>query len=245
MKLLPALLLCLALPCPVFAADKEKEKEESTTKAKVNLSQFKFGKTISGTEVTAESLKGSPVIVEFWGVNCGPCLAAMPTFNALAKRHESKGLKVIGAESQNSSDEEVQKIVKSLKIKFPVTAGASHPLQFSGIPHSAVFAADGSMLFEGHPSDKDFDRAVRDALKTAGPAKDKEGEETASTVKSGAPLVAERTWTNADGKPLAAALIKVDNGQGTFRRKDGTTFTYAIDKLSSSDQELITKAQQP
>ncbi len=243
MKLLPALLLCLALPFPVFAADKEKE--EATSKAKVNLSQFKFGRTISGTEVTAESLKGSPVIVEFWGVRCGPCLAVMPTFNALAKRHESKGLKVIGAESQNSSDEEVQKIVKSMKIKFPVTAGASHPLQFSGIPHTAVFAADGTMLFEGHPSDKDFDRAVRDALKTAGPAKDKAGEETASTTKSDGPLVAERTWTNAEGKPVAAALLKVDNGKGTFRRKDGTTFTYALEKLSSSDQELIAKAQQP
>lgn len=249
MKLLPAFLLCLALPCPVFAADKEKTTAAAESASKVNLSQFKFGRTVSGTEVTAESLKGSPVIVEFWGVNCGPCLAAMPTFNSLAKRHESKGLKVIGAESQNSSDEEIQKIVKSLKIKFPVTAGASHPLQFSGIPHSAVFAADGSMLFEGHPGDKDFDRAVRDALKTAGPVKDKEeGESTgtpATANKTDGPLVPERTWTNADGKPLAAALLKVNNGQGTFRRKDGTTFTYAIDKLSTSDQELIAKAQQP
>ena len=241
MKLLPALFLCLSLPCPLFAADKE----ETTTSAKVNLSEFKFGKTISGTEVTAESLKGSPVIVEFWGVNCGPCLAAMPTFNALAKRHESKGLKVVGAESQNSTAEEVQKIVKSLKIKFPVTAGASHPLQFSGIPHSAVFAADGSMLFEGHPSDKAFDRAVRDALKTAGPEKDKDTPETKATPTLVAPLVPERTWTNADGKPLAAALIKVENGEGTFRRKDGSPFRYTISKLSFPDQEIITKAQKP
>ncbi len=243
MKLLPSLFLCLALPLPLIAADKA-DKAESTV-AKVNLSEFKFGKTLSGDEVTAESLKGNPVIVEFWGVNCGPCLAAMPTFNALAKRHESKGLKIVGAESQNSSEEDVAKIVKSLKIKFPVTAGASHPLKFSGIPHSAVFAADGTMLFEGHPSDKEFDRAVKDALKTATPAKDKEETTTGSAAKAGGPLVAERTWTNTDGKPLAAALVKVDNGTGTFRRKDGTTFTYAVNKLSESDQELITKASNP
>ena len=55
----------------------------------------------------------------------------------------------------------------------------------------------------------------------------------------------ERTWTNAEGKPLAAALITVADGQGTFRRKNGTTFSYAIEKLSSADQELIGKAQQP
>ncbi len=183
--------------------------------------------------------------MEFWGVNCGPCLAAMPMFNSLAKRHESKGLKIIGAHSQSATDEEVQKVVKSLKIKFPVTAGARHPLQFNGIPHSAVFAADGTMLFEGHPGDKDFDRAVRDALKTASPAKGKTTDDAPATTKPAGPLVAERTWTNAEGKPLAAALVTVENGQGTFRRKDGTTFRYAIDKLSSADQELIGKAQQP
>ena len=241
MKLLPALFLCLALPCPVFAADKE----ETSATAKVNLSQFTFGKTLSGTEVTTDSLKGSPVIVEFWGVNCGPCIAAMPMFNSLAKRHESKGLKIIGAHSQSATDEEVQKVVKSLKIKFPVTAGAQHPLKFSGIPHSAVFAADGTMLFEGHPGDKDFDRAVRDALKTASPAKAKATDDAPATTKATGPLVPERTWTNAEGKPLAAALITVADGQGTFRRKNGTTFSYAIEKLSSADQELIGKAQQP
>lgn len=241
MKLLPLLLFSLALPLPAFAADKEETTSSSAT-AKVNLSEFKFGRTLSGDEVTAESLKGNPVIVEFWGVNCGPCLAAMPTFNSLAKRHESKGLKVIGAESQGSSEEEVKDIVKKLKIKFPVTAGATHPLKFSGIPHSAVFAADGSMLFEGHPSDKEFERAVRDALKTANP-KDKEETTDKATTAAG-PLVPERTWTNAEGKPVAAALVKVENGTGTFRTKAGKTFTYDITKLSTSDQEIITKAQE-
>ena len=238
MKLLPLFLLCFALPLPGWAAEKE------AAVAKVNLSQFSFGKTLSGAEVTAESLKGSPVIVEFWGVNCGPCLAAMPMFNSLAKRLESKGLKIVGAHSQSATDEEVQKVAKSLKIKFSVTSGAQHPLQFSGIPHSAVFAADGSMLFEGHPTDKDFDRAVKAAMKTASPAEKASVVEGPGATADG-PLVAERTWTNADGKPLAAALVKVDQGKGTFRRKDGTTFTYEVAKLSSTDQELIAAARQP
>ena len=167
MKLLPALILSLSLSLPVIVHAADKKGASESAAEKVNLSQFKFGKTIAGEEVTAESLKGKPVVVEFWGTRCGPCLAAMPMFNSLAKRHDSRGLKVIGAESQNSAEEDVLKIVKSHKIKFPVTAGASHPLKFSGIPHSAVFAADGAMLFEGHPTDKGFDKAVREALKSA------------------------------------------------------------------------------
>ena len=248
MKLATAIFLSLALPLPLFAADKEEAPAASTSK--VNISQFTFGKTLSGGEVTAESLKGKPVLIEVWGVNCPPCLGMMPKINDIAKRYDGKGLMVIGAESQGSSEEDVAKIVKQYKLKFPVTAGSTHPLSFSGIPHSAVFAADGTMLFEGHPGDKEFDRAIREAVKSAG-GDAKEGSSTSATAsssssitaKSGGPLVAERTWTNADGKPLAAALVKVENGVGTFRRKNGTTFTYDIAKLSSSDQELIAAAQ--
>lgn len=191
MKLLPALLLLSlapALSLPVHAADKAKDKKESEeTVAKVNLSEFKFGKTVSGTEVTADYLKGSPVIVEFWGVNCGPCLAAMPMFNSLAKRYDSKGLKIVGAHSQQATNEEILGVVKKLKIKFPVTEGAQHPLNFSGIPHSAVFSADGTMLFEGHPSDKGFEKALREAIKTAPPvdkAKAAEAEKAADAEKA-------------------------------------------------------------
>lgn len=240
MKLLPALLFLLCTPAAVFADDKA----DSST-AKVNLSQFTFGKTISGDPVTAESLKGKPVVVEFWGIHCGPCLAAMPMLNALAKRHESKGLKVIGAHSQAATEEEILKTVKTSKIKFPVTEGANSPLNFNGIPHSAVFSADGTMLFEGSPHDKDFERAVRDAVKTATPGKDDETPPTTSSTVKPTTLVAERTWTNADGKPMAATLVKVENGQGTFRRKNGSTFVYPIEKLSTSDQEIVTKAQDP
>ena len=88
-------------------------------------------------------------------------------------------------------------------------------------------------------------RAVRDALKTASPAKDKATDDAPATTKATVPLVPERTWTNAGGKPLAAALITVTDGQGMFRPQDGTTFSYAIDQLPSADQELIGKAQQP
>lgn len=241
MKRISNFLTCLALAAAFPTALIADDKTETAT-AKVNLSQFTFGKTISGSEVTADSLKGSPVIVEFWGVNCGPCLAAMPMFNSLAKRYDSKGLKIVGVESQNSSEEEVLGIVKKLKLKFPITAQGSHPLKFDGIPHSAIFAADGTLIYEGGPHDKGFDRALKNAMKTAVPAKE---ESAAPDSKTNAPLVHDRTWTNADGKPLAAALIQVKNGLGTFRRKDGSSFTYAIDKLSASDQEIITKAQAP
>lgn len=240
MKLLSALLCSVLLP---FAA--------AHAETKVNISQFTLGKTVSGTPVTAETVKGKPVIIEFWGVNCGPCLAHMPMFNALSKRYDSKGLVVIGAHCQNASDAEILEKVKSTKVKFPVTTGTSGPVQFSGIPHSCIFGPDGELLFHGHPDDKDFDKALRQAMKAADAAgvtaagKDQDKEKPAVSGLSGAPLVPDRTWTNTDGKPLAAALLSVSNGQGKFRKKDGSLFNYPINKLSSSDQEMITEASKP
>ncbi len=165
MKLLPWLFLCCALPLPLSAEDKS---EKSAPATQTNLSQFTFGKTLSGTEVTSESLKGKPVLVEYWGVNCPTCLAKMPEINAIAKRYDSKGLVVIGAHSQDGSEAEILKMVKKLKMKFPVTEGASGPVKVTGLPHSAIFAADGTMVFEGSPLDKNFERGLREALKSKG-----------------------------------------------------------------------------
>ncbi|MES2708215.1 MAG: TlpA disulfide reductase family protein [Verrucomicrobiota bacterium] len=235
MKLLPALLFSALLP---FAARAE---------TKVNISQFTLGKTISGTEVTAETVKGKPVLIEFWGINCAPCLAHMPMFNALSKRYDSKGLVVIGAHSQSATDAEILEKVKSTKVKFPVTTGTHGPVQFNGIPHSLIFGADGVMLFQGSPDDKEFDRALRLAIKDAPPSAAPEtgkAKPVTSALSSG-PLVPERTWTNTDGKPLAAALLSVTGGQGKFRRRDGSIFSYAIEKLSSADQEIIAGASAP
>lgn len=236
MKLLSTFLFAILLPFTARAEDK------------INISQFRLGKTVSGTEVTAATVKGKPVVIEFWGVNCGPCLAHMPMFNSLSKRYDSKGLVVIGAHSQQASDEEILEKVKSCKIKFPVTTGAGGPVSFNTIPHSFIFAPDGALLFHGSPDDKDFDKALRQAMKDAPAAPASAGADKSKPVASGlsaAPLVPERTWTNAEGNPVAAALLSVSEGQGKFRRKDGSTFTYAIDKLSSSDQELITAAGEP
>ena len=52
-------------------------------------------------------------------------------------------------------------------------------------------------------------------------------------------LVNERTWTNADGRKLVAALISLEGVKGKFRFRNGRQFEYDISKLSADDQELI------
>jgi hypothetical protein len=179
----------------------------------------------------------------------------MPQLVALYNKNKDKGFMLIGMHVQSAKDEEVQASAKKLKIKFPVTKGGGGPSKGEGIPHTLVFDASGKLVFEGHPSEPGFDKAVKKSLKeVAGSAAPASGlgpkgggstkPETPET-KPDAPavLIAERAWTNSEGKTMMAALLSVNGDKGTFKKKDGTTFTYQISKLKEEDQEAIKDAQ--
>ena len=156
---------------------------------------------------------------------------------------------------QNATDEELTETIKKLKIKFPVVKGGSSPGRGEGIPHTVVFDTTGKMVFEGHPSDKKFEKAVDTALKavaagggsSSGLSPKPAGGLTPSKTDATKPavLIAEREWTNADGKKMTAALVSVSGTSGTFKMKTGKTITYDITKLSEEDQATIKEAAAP
>ena len=158
------------------------------------------------------------------------------------RRYSSKGLFLIGAESQGSTTEEIQDIVDDQRIKFPITKGASGPISVPGIPHMFVFDTTGKLVFTVHPGDSDAEKAIKKALKGAIPAKDPESAGSSLDIFKRKELVAERSWTNADGKALVASLTSLSGSIGTFRRPDGRTFQYDIKKLSQADRETVNKA---
>lgn len=170
MKTLLGLASTLLLTCGALVAADTKTAAAST--ASHNLSQFKLGDFITGPQTSLADASGKAVLIEAWGVHCGPCIASLPHINAIAKREKGKML-VFGAHSQNASDEEVKQVVKKNQLAYTITKGVNGPVQFSGIPHAFVFDTTGALIFHGHPMDKEFDNAVRKATRGA----------TASTAK--------------------------------------------------------------
>jgi cytochrome c biogenesis protein CcmG, thiol:disulfide interchange protein DsbE len=54
------------------------------------------GTTLDGTPFDLASLRGHPVLVNFWGPSCVPCREETPLFATLAARHAADGFVVVG-----------------------------------------------------------------------------------------------------------------------------------------------------
>jgi thiol-disulfide isomerase/thioredoxin len=53
---------------------------------------------LDGKRVSLTSLRGQPVLLNFWATWCGPCRSEMPTLDSISKRYSAKGLVVIGVD---------------------------------------------------------------------------------------------------------------------------------------------------
>lgn len=62
--------------------------------------EFDYGTTAHGETITAESLRGKVILVDFWAVWCGPCIATFPHLNSLHDEFHDAGLEIVGVTRQ-------------------------------------------------------------------------------------------------------------------------------------------------
>lgn len=158
MKFLPALVLtCGAFAASLYAADPQ------AAAGSHQLSEFHLGSLITGPDLKLDAAKGKAVLIDEWGIHCGPCLASLPEMEKISKRYKDKML-VFGAHAQDGTDEEVKAVVDKNKLSYTITKGVNGPIQVTGIPHVFIFDTTGKMLFSGSPFDKEFERSLHHAL---------------------------------------------------------------------------------
>ncbi len=106
--------------------------------------------------VSAAGLRGRPVLLDFWGTWCGPCVRALPRLHALHERFHERGLEIVSVAVRDTAEE----VAAFRADRFPMpwthalhpegsTVAAGAELEFSGVPAYVFVGPDGVVVAEG------------------------------------------------------------------------------------------------
>lgn len=144
---------------------------------------------VNGKPLTDADLKGKVVLLDFWAVWCGPCIATFPHLREWQEQYGDKGLVIIGLTNYYkyewdeeakkakraedvSEDVEQEMLVKfaemhSLKHRFGIQDGKAMADFYgvSGIPHAVVIDQQGKVQMMKVGSGEANATAIDDLLK--------------------------------------------------------------------------------
>lgn len=86
---------------------------------------------INGNNYSLESLKGKVIVINFWFVECKPCVMEMPELNKLVKKYENKEVVFIGF-AMNEKDK-IEQFLKKTKFSYSIIPGAKDVVATYGI----------------------------------------------------------------------------------------------------------------
>ncbi len=171
-------------------AEKRRVAAEAQAAAAFKPGDYPLGKLdltdIDGNAITAESLSGKVVIMDFWATWCGPCMASMPHMKELyAKHKDTDNIEVIGM----SRDRDLETLLKTKdEVGMPwlhyydQDGSVAKKFNVTGIPQIFIFSRTGEFLWAGHPMkmDEPLAKIIADDSITAAAFAKPEGEKPKS-----------------------------------------------------------------
>ncbi len=130
--------------------------------------------TLTGDTLTLASLRGKPVLLNFWATWCTPCKEETPFLESVYRDHQAQGLRIVGV-SMDTGDalQQIRAFMKKYGVTYTIARDpAMSAMETFGIPGlPANFLIDRSgvvrwMRFGAlGKSDKNFAAALNDILR--------------------------------------------------------------------------------
>jgi peroxiredoxin len=111
-------------------------------------------RTPNGDPIRLMDLRGSPVIVNFWATWCDPCKVEMPELEQLYQQEKAHGLRIIGVNLGESS-QDVSQWGDTFHLRFDLVMDTDQAVaelyHLRGQPSSYVISPDGviTQIFYG------------------------------------------------------------------------------------------------
>jgi len=131
---------------------------------------------MEGAPISAASLKGKVVVVDFWATWCPPCIKEIPGYVALQKQYGSDGLVIVGVSLDRGKDSEkkVRDFAAKYQINYPIAMGDSDSVEAFGsiagpiqaIPTTFLIDREGNVVHHkvGSMETADYEQLIRAAL---------------------------------------------------------------------------------
>ena len=105
------------------------------------------GTTLEGVQLTSKSLKGKPVVVNFWFTSCGPCIKEIPELNALANEFEGKARFLAFA---TDDAEPIKEFLKGREFRYEIVPSSSRMARAFGVeayPSHYIIDGEGNIVW--------------------------------------------------------------------------------------------------
>ena len=205
-QLLLAAIFASAIGAPIEALSQDKSVAQQKTPVAVQLPiEGELPSLGSATEwlnsppLTAASLRGKVVLVDFWTYTCINWLRSLPYVRAWAEKYKNQGLVVIGVHAPEFGFEKnfdnVRRAVKDLKVNYPVAIDNDHALwrAFKNEYWPALYFVDAQgKIRHHHFGEGEYERServIQQLLAEAGSGGI--GQELVSVDASGAEVAAD------------------------------------------------------